>query len=200
MQKSDQELRPGRRRAGHLASTWFLPHISHLGWELTEEPAGLGVGDTGLLVPGCRALGLVPWGISVPSTCPRPNSRMKALNIDRCQSLIRLSLPTRTAWTMPACSLFQAAQHTLGEVAISQNTTSSTWQREFLLQPPSSCLCPSSRGGLGHQQFQTRSAVSRLIGQWQHGQCPLPTERWREGDRLGGSWPQEREEGEDAVL
>lgn len=197
MQKSDWELRPGGQ---HVGLRLVLPHTSHLGWELTEEPAGLGGGDTGLLVPGCRALGLVPWGISVPSTCPRPNSGMKALNIDRCQSPIRLSLPTRPAWTMPACSVFQAAQHTLGEVAIAQNTTSSTWQRGFLLQPPSNCLCPSSRGGPGHQQFQAGSTVSCPIGQRQHGQSPLPTERWREGDRLGVPGPWEREEGEDAGL
>ena len=73
MQKSDPSCRQGDRTQATWASTWFLPHTPHLGWELTEEPAGLGVGDTGLLVPGCRALGLVPWGISVPSTCPRPD-------------------------------------------------------------------------------------------------------------------------------
>lgn len=122
---------------------------------------------------------------------------MKALTIDGCQSLIRLSLPTRTAWTMPACSRSSGAQHTLGEVAISQNTTSSTWQRGFLLQPPSNCLCPSPRGDPGHQQFQAGSAVCYPVGQRQHGQCPLPTEGWKEGDRLGVPGPREREEGED---
>lgn len=102
MQRTDQELLPGRRHAGrlglHLVSS---PHLS-LGLGTDKRGACLARrGDTALLVPGCRALSLVPWGISVPSTCPRPDSRTKALNIDRCQSLIRLSLP---AHFVPGCS------------------------------------------------------------------------------------------------
>lgn len=67
MQKSDQELLPGRRRAGrlglHLVSS---PQLS-LGLGIDkEEPAGLGGGDTGLLVSSCRALSLVPWGHLCP--------------------------------------------------------------------------------------------------------------------------------------
>lgn len=203
MQRTDQELLPGRRHAGrlglHLVSS---PHLS-LGLGTDKRGACLARrGDTALLVPGCRALSLVPWGISVPSTCPRPDSRTKALNIDRCQSLIRLSLLTRTAWTRPACSLCSRLLSTHWERWPFPRTlpTSSTWQGGLLLQPPSNCLCPSSRGGPGHQQFQAGSAVSWPSGQWQHGQCPLTTEWWKEGDRLGVPGPQEREEGEDAGL
>lgn len=61
-------------------------------------------------MPGCRAHSLVP-GASLPD----PD---KAFPASR-DSLDRACL----------LALFQAAQHTLGEVAISQNTTSSTWQR-----------------------------------------------------------------------
>lgn len=183
--------RQGDSTQATWASTWFLPHTSHLGWELTKRSLLGSEGDSGLLGSGCRALGLVPWGISVPSTCPRPDSGMKALNIDRCQSLIRLSCQPGQPGHACLLTLFQAVRHTLGEVAISQNTTSSTWQRGFLLQPPSNCLCPSSRGGPGHQQLQAGSAVCCPSGQRQHGQRPLPTEWWR-GDRLGVPGPQEK--------
>lgn len=135
--------------------------------------------------------------LSPPPAQDPTDSGMKALTIDRCRSLIRLSLPTRTARPcLPAHSVSGGSAH-VGRGGHIPEHYLIHLAEGFLLQPPSSCLCPSSRGGPGHQQFQAGSAVCCPIGQWQHGQCPLPTEWWR-GGQAGGSWSPRKEEGEGA--
>lgn len=79
MQKSDQELRPGRRCAGRLASTWFLPHTSHLGWELTEEPAGLGGGGHWPLSARLQSSQPCPLGHLCPLHLPKTRLRDEGL-------------------------------------------------------------------------------------------------------------------------
>lgn len=147
-------------------------------------------------MPGCRALSLVPWGISVPSTCPRPGSRTRALSIVASP---REGFPANQDSLDRACllALSQAAQHTLGEVAISQNTTSSTWQRgscSFCFSHREVVCVPPPEGALATNSSKQGQIFCYCcsIGQWQQGQCPLPTEWWREGDRLGVHGPPER--------
>lgn len=141
---------------------------------------------------GCRALSLVP------STCPRPD-RLWDEGLDY-QSL---PVPDKTfpanqdSPAVPARSLCFRRLGTCWERRPYPRTLPHPPGRGILLQPPSSCLCPSSRGGPGHQQFQAGSAVCCPIGQWQHGQCPLPTEWWR-GGQAGSSWSPRKEEGEGA--
>lgn len=184
-------------RASNLVSS---PHLS-LGLETNKRGACVARrGDTALLVPSCRALSLVPWGISVPSTCPGPDSGTKAVHIDRCQSLIRLSLPTRTAWIVPACSLCSRLLSTHWERWPFPRTlpTSSTWQRGRLLQPPSNCLCPSSRGALATNSSKQGqlSAGPAAGGSMASAHCP------QNGGKRGTGWGLlvPREEGEDAGL
>lgn len=66
-----RSCRQGDSTQATWASTWFLPHTPHLGWELTKKSL---LGERGHWPQSCcRALSLGPRGSSVPSTCPRPD-------------------------------------------------------------------------------------------------------------------------------
>lgn len=130
-------------------------------------------------MPGCSTLSLVPWGISVPSTCLRPGSRTRALSIaaspregfPRQPGQPGLRLPARS---VPGCSTHigrggHIPEHYLIHLA--------EGILQFLLQPPRSCLCSSPRRGPGHQQFQAGSdffvvVVPSASGSRSSAHCP----------------------------
>lgn len=159
------------------------PHLS-LGLGTDREACWARSGDTGLSVPGRRALSLVPWGIAVPSTCPSPDSGMKALTIDGCQSLVRLSLPTRTAWTMPTCSLSSGTQHTLGEVAISQTLPHPPGRGDFCFSHQAIVYVPHPEGTLATNSSKQGQpfAVPSASGSMGSAHCP------QNGGKRGTGW------------
>lgn len=134
----------------------------------------------------CRALGLVPWGISVPSTCPRPDRLW-----DEGLEYRPLPVPDKTfpanqdSLAVPACSLCLRLLGTHWERWPYPRTLPHPPGRgDFCFSHQAIVYVPHPEGALATNSSKQGSAVCCPIGQRQPGPCPLPTEWWR-GDRLG---------------
>lgn len=155
-------------------------------------------------MPGCRALSLVPWGISVPSTCPRPGSRTRASSIAASP---QEGFPANQDSLDHACllALSQAAQHTLGEVAISQNTTSSTWQRgscSFCFSHQEVVCVPPPEGALASNSSKQGQIFLLLLFHRPAaaGAVPVAHRMVERRRQVGGSWSPRKGKVEDAGL
>lgn len=195
MQKSGQELPPGRQHTGHLGLHLVSsPHPSlGLGTD-KEEPAGLE--GTLASVSCCRALSLVPRGISVPSTCPRPDQLWdegldyQSLPVpDKTLPANQDSLACLPDRSVSGCSAHigrggHIPEHYLIHLAEGISASATKQLSMSLIQrgpwPPTvpsrvSCCCPI-------------------------GQCSMGSAHCPQNGGEGAPGPQEREEGEGAEL
>lgn len=150
-------------------------------------------------MPGCSALSLVPWGISVPSTCPRPGSRTRALSIAASPREGFPRQPGQPGLCLPACSVPGCSAHIGrgGHIPEHYLIHLAEGILQFLLQPLRSCLCSSPRGGPGHQQFQAGSDFLLLLFHRPAaaGAVPVAHRMVARRRQVGGSWSPRKGEG-----